>query len=194
MRRSAALVGLAVALTLVPGLGATATDDAPDKTGKVEIGKPFAWDGTRKIGSNPYYFKQAGAQPDELGPFSTFTCSNLPHQTCEVVLLEFSNPLTQAEIDAGKTTKTKTATITVDRFDPAQVDFDFVVYASDSTGKKGEFFTGAQAGSQSANNPGQAESLQIPIDTTIDQPSVWVLLEVVYFAAPNAAYKGVARF
>ncbi len=194
MKRSLTLIGVALSLSLVPGAAATAVDEAPNKTGKVVVGTPFTWDGTRKLGANPYYFRQAGQQPDQLGPFSTYTCSSQPYQTCETVLLEFSNPLTEAEIAAGKTTKTKTATITVDRFDPAQVDFDFVIWQSDSTGKKGDFFTGASGTSTSGRNPGVAESLAVQIDTTIDQPSVWVLLEVVYFAAPNATYKGTARF
>jgi hypothetical protein len=191
MKRVLALAVLASLFVIHP-IGSASAD--ADKTGKVEIGKPYTWDGTRKLGVNPYYFKQHSAQPDSIGPFSTYTCSSQPYQTCETVLLEFSNPLTPAEIAAGKTTKTKSATIYVDTFDPAQVDFDFVAWASDAQGTKGEFFTGDASGSTSGHNPGQAESKTFSIETTIDQPSVWMLLEVVYFAAPNATYKGRATF
>lgn len=191
MRRALGLIVLASSIVAAPPASA---DAPPDKTGKVEIGTPFTWDGTRKVGANPYYFKQHSALPDQLGPFSTYTCSTQPYQTCEAVLLEFSNPLTQAEIDAGMTSKIKPATVSLNTFDPAQSDFDFVAYASDAQGTKGEFFTGAAGTSTSGNNPGVAESKSFDIETTIATPSVWMLLEVVYFAAPNATFKGTARF
>ncbi len=191
MRRA---LGLIVLASLVVTASPAGADAAPDKTGKVVIGTPFAWDGTRKVGANPYYFRQHSAQPNEVGPLRTYTCSAERYQTCETVLLEFSNPLTQAEIDAGKTSKTKAGTVIVNAFDPAPSDFDFVAYASDAQGTKGEFFTGAAGTSTSGNNAGDPESKTFDITTTIDAPSVWMLLEVVYFAAPNATYKGTARF
>ena len=191
MRRA---LGLIVLASLVVTASPATADAPPDKTGKVVVGTPFTWDGTRKVGANPYYFKQHSALPNEAGPFKTYTCSAQPYQTCETVLLEFSNPLTEAEIAAGKTSKIKVATVTLNAFDPAQSDFDFVAYASDAQGTKGEFFTGAAGTSTSGNNPGVAESKSFDIVTTIDTPSVWMLVEVVYFAAPNATFKGKATF
>ena len=191
MRRA---LGLIVLASLVVTASPASADAPPDKTGKVVIGTPFTWDGTRKVGANPYYFRQHSALPNEAGPFKTYTCSSQPYQTCETVLLEFSNPLTDAEIAAGKTSKTKSATVIVNAFDPAPSDFDFVAFASDAQGTKGEFFTGAAGTSTSGNNAGDPESKTFDIRTTVESPSVWMLVEVVYFAAPNATYKGTARF
>ncbi len=190
MKRLVVIAVLASLVMLLPG----SAHAAPDKSGKLNAGTTYTWDGTPKLGANPYYFKQHSAQPDQLGPFSVYTCSAQPYQACETVLLELSNPLTQAEIDAGKTSKTRAATIRLDTFNPAQADFDFVVYASDASGTKRGFFTGAQGSSTSGNNPGVAESKSFEIETTADAPTVWMLLEVVYFAAPNATYKGKVTF
>ena len=186
MKRMTGLALLCLVMSVLPATGA----NAADKTGVVSRGVPFNWDGTRKVGTNPYYFGGAGA-PD-TGPFTKFTCSAQPYQTCETVLLELRNPLTQAEIDAGVVEKFASVSIGIDRFDPAQTDFDLAAYASDATGTKGSFFGGTQASSTSGNNPGEAESLTFDIMTTAQQPSVYMLVEIVYFAAPNATFKGSA--
>ena len=188
MKRIAGLGLLCLVMSVLPATGAVAAD----KTGVVSPGVPFAWDGTRKVGTNPYYFGGAGPTPASAGPFTKFTCSAQPYQTCETVLLELRNPLTQAEIDAGVVEKFASASVRIDQFDPAQTDFDLAAYATDATGTKGPFFGGTQANSTSGNNPGEAEALTFEIMTTAQQPSVYVLLEIVYFAAPNATFKGSA--
>lgn len=100
--------------------------------------------------------------------------------------------MTQAEIDAGVLEKYATATVRIDQFDPGQSDFDFAAYATDAAGTKGPFFTGTQSSSTSGNNPGEAEFKTFDITTTAQQPSVYMLVEIVYFAAVNATFKGSA--
>jgi hypothetical protein len=189
MKRMAGLALVCLVMSVLPATGASA---AADKTGVVSPGTPFTWDGTRKLGANPYYFGGAGPTPTTAGPFTKFTCSAEPYQTCETVLLEFRNPLTQAEIDAGVVEKFATVSVRIDQFDPAPSDFDMGFFASDATGTKGPWFGGTQSNSTSGNNPGEAESQTFDIVTTAQQPSVYMLVEVVYFAAPNATFKGSA--
>lgn len=128
------------------------------------------------------------------GPIEEGTCTHNVESYCETVFIEFSNPLTQAEIDAGKTKHTKTATITINNFGPVPdpaTDFDLVVFESDAEGTKGE-----EIGRSAVFGPDQAgdESVSIPLTTTISQPSVFVLLDVVYFVVLGTGYSGSATF
>lgn len=156
-----------------------------DQTGKVEVGAPFTWTGTATTGLNV-----ANYWP----PTGEGTCTHNVESYCETVFIEFSNPLTQAEIDAGKTKHTKMATITINNFGPVPdpaTDFDLVVFESDAAGTKGE-----EIGSSANYGPDQAgdESVSISLTTTISQPSVFVLVDVVYFAVLGTGYSGSASF
>ncbi len=184
-RRLSAIAALALALTLVSASGASAAD----KTGTVVVGTTTAWQGTQKTGTNPYYFRQAGPQPSELGPFGLGRCSAQPYESCETVLLEFSNPLTEGEIEAGVKEKLRPARISIGSYAPvAQCDFDLVIYRSDAEGTKGAQIT------SSGNNPGQAENVNFDVLTTPTEPSMYVLAHVVYFLVPNSSYQGQALF
>ena len=177
------LLATVAALVLLP---ATAQAEAStDKTGKVEIDKPFTWDGTQTVGLNVAHY---------WGPIEEGTCTHDPHSYCETLLIEFSNPLTQEEIDSGKTSKTKGASITIGEFGPVPdpvTDFDLVVFESNAEGTKG-----SEIGRSAAFGPDQAgdESVFLSIRTTISQPSVYVYVDVVYFAVVATGYVGTARF
>ena len=180
-------LALAAMTVLVPG--SVQADQAADFTGKVEAGKPYTWDGTVATGANWNYWSQVPA----LAPvFPVGTCTRTPQTFCDQVLVEFSNPLTQAEIDAGKTFKTKTATLRISNYapvpDPA-TDFDLIAFASDAAGTKGDELGRDGDLTDTAN-----ETVSFPVRTTIAQPSAYVLLQVVYFAVAQTGYDGTATF
>jgi hypothetical protein len=73
-------------------------------------------------------------------PVAPGTCSDDRDSYCDTVLLEFSNPLTDAEIAAGKTSKKKNATVTITNYAPVPdpgTDFDLILFSSDPQGNEG---------------------------------------------------------
>jgi hypothetical protein len=65
------------------------------------------------------------------------TCSKDSNTYCEQVLIEYNNPLTPAEIEAGLASRKKRSTIRID-WDSDVPDFDLEVYQSDSKGAVGD--------------------------------------------------------
>ncbi len=183
------LVGVALALSLMPGSVAQAAD-AADKTGTVEIGAPFAWDGTRANGANVNYWNLTGR--GNLGPFTTSTCTKDAQTYCDVILVAFSNPLTAAEIQSGKKSKTRNVNVLIKDYGPVPdpaTDFDLIAFASDSTG-----FRGTELKRDGDATATAAETLTFPLETTIDEPTKYVRVEVVYWAVVDSSYKGTAKF
>ena len=180
------VLAIVSALVLSP---ATAQAEAPDRTHKVDMGTTFTWEGNTALGLNLLYFGDP-----VTGGNATYECGDDTDNYCDTVLFEFSNPLTQADIDAGKTFKSRTATITVGNFGPVPdpvTDFDLRLYQSDAQGTQGEFL------GQSANfGPDQDgdESYSTPIRTTVAEPSKFILAEIIYFAVANSKYTGTAQF
>jgi hypothetical protein len=198
MKRPALAVAV-LCLTLLPlsganafplGSDAVALPPGIDQAGTVVIGTPFNWNGSTATGLNQYYWDPAGQ--GDVGPLTHTTCNKDPLFYCDQILVEFSNPLTQAEIDAGKKTKTKSATVTIDTFSPADgpvTDFDLFTYESDANGT-----LGAQIDSDGALENTTQEVNTVSIVTTPTQPSKFVLVRVVFFTVTNGTYKGHARF
>jgi hypothetical protein len=179
---------LAAVATLVL-LPATAHAETPDRTQKVDAGTTYTWEGSTALGLNLLYWGDP-----VTGGNATSECGDDTDNYCETVLFEFSNPLTQAEIDAGKTFKNKNATITVNNFGPVPdpvTDFDLILFESDAQGTRGE-----SLGQSAAFGPDQSgdESFSTPIRTTVTQPSKFVLAEIIYFAVANSKYTGTAQF
>lgn len=180
-----ATIALLVALATMLSATSASAHLPPDKTISLVAGTTQTWDGTEAVGFNVNYFGLAGG--DAVIPPGT--CSHAVLTRCETVLFEFSNPLTQAEIDAGKTSKTKTTTVSIGEYAPfVACDFDLRAFSSDAAGTPIE-----QIG-QSGENPGEPETISLSIRTTIDQPTQYVLVHVVYFAVPNSSYKGTVTF
>lgn len=187
----------------------------------------FAWDGQPAAAHNANYFGNlidGGSPPsqvphpggdvppypeqvpDELPPPPVWTqdvtgkagtCSKDPNTYCEQVLIEYSNPLTPEEIEAGLTEKRQRSTVKVDwasgvtaeGVDPAiAMDFDLLVYQSDSTGA-----LVSEIG-RSAAGPTSSEQVDLSVTTTAVQPSVFVVVRVIYFAAPATSYRGSVTF
>lgn len=192
MRKLSLLVALAAALAVLPGAGASAAGqaEAANKSVTVTPAATHTWNGTMKTGTNPYYFKVVGnPAPDSVGPLSWRTCAANEYQTCETVHFTFSNPITQAEADAGVKSKTRTVEMRISNYTPvAQYDFDLGLYQSDAAGTKGAYIK------QSGNNPGLAEVVNTEITTTLTEPAVHLWLDVVYFAAVNGSFTGTAKF
>lgn len=193
MKRTIVLaVAAAAALATVPGSGAVA---APERTGSVNAGQTYTWNGAAEVNANPFYFAQVAQQPN-VDPIEQGTCSSEPHQQCDEILVKFINPLTQAEIDKGVKSKFRSTTIDVNEYAPVAqaTDFDLHVFASDATGANKGYFTGSSTSSQSGELIGSPESLTVEIETTKDQPEVWMLIRVIRFFSPNASYKGTVSF
>ena len=181
------LLAAVATLVLIPG---TAQAETPDVTAKVDAGQTYTWTGSTATGLNVNYHGQF----DGVHPAASGTCSDDRDTYCDTILLEFSNPLTQAEIDAGKTSKKKNATITIKDFAPVPdpvTDFDLILFASDASGTKGE-----ELGQSAAwgYDDGDSESVTTQVTTTLAQPSKFVLVEVVYFIVASSGYNGTAAF
>ncbi|MGH2691877.1 MAG: hypothetical protein ACRDHM_05185 [Actinomycetota bacterium] len=182
------LLATVAALVLLP---ATARAETPDYSAKVEAGTTYNWNGSEATGLNVNYWGMfAGVHPVAPG-----TCSDDRDSYCDTVLLEFSNPLTQAEIDAGKTSKKKNATITISNYGPVPdpgTDFDLILFTSDAQGTKGDEL--GQSAVWGYDDGDGTESVTTSITTTLAQPSKFVLAEVVYFIVGNSSYDGTAAF
>ena len=184
MKRS--VLALAALLVLIPS---TAKAETPDITQKVDAGTTYTWTGSTAVGLNVLYWGDPAT-----GGNATSACGDSQTDYCDTVLLEFSNPLTQAEIDAGKTSKKKNATITINNFGPVPdplTDFDLIAFESDATGTRGTEI--ARSGDFGPNQAGD-ESLATQLTTTLTQPSKFVLVEIIYFAVANSSYAGSAKF
>ena len=181
------LLATIAALVLLP---ATAQAETPDVTAKVDAGQTYSWTGSTATGLNVNYHGQF----DGVHPAASGTCSDDRDTYCDTILLEFSNPLTQAEIDAGKISKKKNATVTINQFGPVPdpvTDFDLILFESDASGTRGDSLGQSAAWGY---DDGDSESVTTQITTTLSQPSKFVLVEVVYFIVSNSSYKGTAAF
>jgi hypothetical protein len=197
MKRSALAVAI-TGLVLVPLSGARAiplgseTDVPPgvDKQATVKATETYNWDGSVASGLNQYYWDPVGLGP--VGPLTDHTCTKQVETYCDVILFEFSNPLTPQEIAAGKKSKTKGVTITADTFSPTDgpvTDFDLLAYESDPGAT-----VGALLDSDGNLQNTTQEQLTFSIVTTPTEPSKWVVLHVVYYQVVNGTYKGHAKF
>jgi hypothetical protein len=180
---------LVLALTAVlVVLPATAHAEPPDISKKVDFGTTYTWEGSTALGLNLLYWG------DPTGGNATFACGDATDNYCDTILLEYSNPLTQVDIDTGKTKRTKSTTITVNNFGPVPdpvTDFDLIIFESDAQGTRGtEIARSGDFGPQQGGD----ESVGASIVTTLAEPSKFVLVEVVYFAVANSKYTGTATF
>jgi hypothetical protein len=182
------VLATAAALALLPG---TAHAETPDFTAKVDAGTTYNWDGSTALGLNVNYWGMfEGTHPTAPG-----TCTDDRDSYCDTILFEFSNPLTQEEIDAGKISKKKNATVTITEYGPVPdpaTDFDLILFSSDAQGTKGDEL--GQSAVWGYDDGDGTETVTASITTTVAQPSTFVLAEVVYFLSANSSYAGSARF
>lgn len=189
--RTAALLLLPVALLAAPSASAEA---ATDRTLSVSAGSgSTTWKGTAAPGLNAYYFGVVGdPAPATLGPLRRGTCGKTVTDYCDSTLLELSNPLTDAELAAGKTSKTRTATITIGEYapvpDPA-TDFDLVVWAVDAAGNRTTEVARDGDQTDTAN-----ETVSFSVKTTPAASTVRYVVDVVYFASAGSGFTGRIGF
>lgn len=191
MRRISTGIGFALALSLAFASPATA---AADRTVEVTKGTPYSWDGDKTLATNENYFGQA--PPTDLTP--TDTCTKDLTTYCEVLLFKVNNPITETEQAAGVIKKTAKVRIAInwagtpviwDNTGTNETDFDLLTFASSEQGELGDEIA------SSAQGDTTNETAQFTVQTTLSQPSVWVLVRVVYFQVPNAdGYTGSLTF
>jgi hypothetical protein len=172
---------------------------APERTATVVAGQSWSWQGATETNANPYYFRVVGSPaPAAVGPLSSGTCNADPYHACDDILVELSNPLTQAEIDKGLDTKYRSVMIQLTELTPNRVaDFDFQVFQSDANGTKYGYWTGKESTSQAGDfqaQTGGGETLTVDVETTTAEPSKWMLIRVIRFLSPNSSYKGTVSF
>ena len=169
MRRLSALA-IILALVILPATGASAADHAID----MEVGDTTTVEHGAPMGVNPGYFDQTGGAAP--WPLPAATCSRDPHTYCETILVALNAPL---DPEGTATTRRESLQVTLD-WEGETSDFDLVAYASDAEGTQGESI--GQSGAFNAID-GAGESVLLNITTTMDKPTEYVLLHVVYFAA-----------
>ena len=161
-----------IVITVLCVLVATTASADTDYTGDLKPGDTFTWNGA-VAGLNPLYFEgDAG-------------CSSNPNNFCEYALLSYTNPVPADDAD-GRLSRGSTITITP----TAAADFDLQVYASDADGTMG-----SMVGSSTAfpiDNDG-VESVTASLRTTTEQPTAYLLVEVIHFANVGG-YTGTATF
>ena len=183
------LIVLATALGAIalPAAASAQTEDPPPgvaRVGRVEGLTQYKWQGASAVGANTTPF---------TGDIACGTDPTDPTTTCDVSLVEFSYPMTEEEIAAGKTSHTKTATISIRNAGPLSdppTDLDLQVLESDANGTAGnEVDTSGDLDADWA-----AEAVSFSVRTTPSQPSKWYLVRVIYFASAGNAYFGQAGF
>lgn len=167
MSRAPRVIIIAMLCMLV----ATGASAETDFTGELAPGDTFTWEGA-PVGLNPLYFE------GEAG------CSSDPNNYCEYALLKYTNPVPADDAD-GRLTRNSVITITPN----AAADFDLQVYASDADGTMG-----SMVGSSTAFPwDNTVESVSTVIRTTTEEPTVYLLVEVIHFANVGG-YTGTATF
>jgi hypothetical protein len=94
---------------------------------------------------------------------------------------------TPEEIEAGLASRKKRSTIRID-WDGDVPDFDVEVYQSDSKGAVGDMI-----GSSTESNTA-FEAVDHTVTTTETQPTVHVIVRVIYWLAPGTEYTGTVAF
>jgi len=107
-----------------------------------------------------------------------YACSSDPNMYCETVLIELTNPYVEEEARKGRVRANLTFTLTPTL--PIS-DYDLLVFEADEDGN-----LGGQMGNVGETpltpDPESKETISVPITTTVDEETVWVAVQVVYWA------------
>lgn len=175
------LLSVALLLALIPGSGAFA---APDETVTLAPGESHSFSASLPVGTNINYFPWAEPAEPVL-PIGQ--CSKNPHYYCDTLLVNFTNPMTQEQIDAGLTFITDRANVHIGDYGTPAADFDMRAFQSDAEGTKGTMI------GESGNNPGEDEQMTFTLRSTPELGDHWVLIEVAYWAGIGG-YSGTVTF
>lgn len=168
------LSALAVLLVAPP-----ASADAPDYTKELLAGETFTWAGNPTHGTNLMYWGDPAT-----GSNANPTCAKTVDAYCETARFSFTNPVPQGDVDGILEGAVR---ITIDAANDYS-DYDLIVFASDAAGTKGPEVARSAAFAYAATT----ETVNIPIETTVTEPTVHLHVEVVYFAA-SGGYAGSVR-
>lgn len=184
MKKLIVLVAV-IGATALPVVASAQTEEPPPgvaRVGHAEGLTQFKWQGANGVGANTTPFVA-----DDIA------CADTPDTLCDVSLVEFSYPMTQAEIAEGRTSHTKAGTISIRNGGPLTdppTDLDLQVLESDESGTQGP-----EVGVSGALDTDWAsESVPVTVRTTEAQPSKWFLVRVIYFASAGNSYFGQAGF
>ena len=175
MSRLIRLAAVVMALALLPAMGALA---APDDTATVAKGESWEFGAVTMAGTNVNWH-------EEYAPHApTGTCSKDPTTTCDTFLVELSNPVDPAVLAENPDAyNRRSVTVTLGNF---VGDLDLAVYSADAEGNRGTLLG-------SSGNATFDESVASTIRTTGEQPSQWIIVDVIYWAHAGP-YDGVVQF
>jgi hypothetical protein len=186
MRRLTTGIGLVLTLALGTASPAGA---AIDDIVQVDKGTPYTWQGSQEPGTNANYFGGYLVTTPDTAATPVGECDKDLNSYCDVILFKLSNPITAAEQAAGVTKKTANVRIKVEWAETPAVfanagreatDFDLLTFVSNDVGDQGDEFEVSTQGDTID------ETVNFTVETTVEQPAVWVLAHVVYFSVPNA--------
>lgn len=151
----------------------------PDLRGKVSADSSFTWEGTAATGLNGQvpFVSREGCSGDD------------PMTRCEQVLVEFANPP-----DGGAESATRTARVTLSQFEPVPepvTDIDLYVHESDELGTVGPL-VGYSARFGPPLDP-SGEEVAFEVTTTLEEPSTFYIVSIVYFRTVETGYRGTAE-
>jgi hypothetical protein len=180
----------------LPAVATAQTEPAPLPPGVARhvVAEGFdqtRWQGAVGTGANVSPF--VPSDPTDPIAGGTITCGTAPENLCDVSLVQFNYPLTDAEIAAGKTKHTKPATIRIQNAGPVAdppTDFDLQVFDSDANATQG---AEVDSSGDFDTTPG-TEAVKVNVQTTLTDPSRYYLVRVVYFTVANTSYVGQAGF
>ena len=175
MSRFLRLAAAVMALALLPAMGVLAE---PDDTATVAKGESWEFGAVAMAGTNINWHEQY-APHAPVG-----TCNKNPETTCDTFLVELSNPVDPAKLEADPNAfNRRNVTVTLGNYvgDP-----DLAVYAADAEGNRGTLLG-------SSGNPTFEESVSATIRTTGEEPSKYIIVDVIYWAHAGP-YDGLVQF
>jgi hypothetical protein len=176
MSRFLRLAAVVMALAVLPAMGAFA---APDDTATLSPGESYEFGAVAMAGLNANYFGLVGEPGGPQG-----TCNKDATTTCDTFLVELSNPVDEAVLEANPAAfNRRTVSVKLDNF---VGDLDLIVWSADEEGNR----------LTELGRSGEAtfeENVSSVIRTTGDQPSQWIVVDVIYFAHAGP-YDGIVQF
>lgn len=175
MSRLIRLAAAVMALALLPAMGAIAE---PDETATVNKGESFEFGAHALAGTNVNWHTQYAPHAP------TGTCNKDPRTTCDTFLVELSNPVDPAELEANPDAfNRRNVSVTLGNF---VGDVDLALYEADAEGTRGTLLG-------KSGNATFDEAVSSTIRTTGDEPSKWVIIDVIYWAHAGP-YDGILQF
>lgn len=175
MSRVIRLAAAVMALALLPAMGAFAE---PDETATISKGETYEFGAHALAGTNVNWHEQY-VPTSESG-----TCNKDPRTTCDTFLLELSNPVDEAVLAENPDAKNRRGvTVTLGNY---VGDVDLAVFTVDAEGNRDQLIG-------SSGNATFDETVSGTIITTGDEPSKWIIVDVIYWVHAGP-YDGVVQF